>query len=35
MWPEHTFYFSNIISIDTHDDVRINKYIVLLNAKQT
>ena len=33
MWPEHTFHFTNMISVDTHDDVRINMHIVT-TAKQ-
>ena len=34
MWPEHTFHFTNMISVDTHDDVRINIHIVLMRSKQ-
>ena len=29
----HTFHFTDIISIDTHDDVRINMHIVPMRSK--
>ena len=35
MRPEHTFHFTNMISVDTHYDVRIDMHIVYCtNAKQ-
>ena len=33
MWLEHTFHFTNMISVDTHADVRTNMHIVPLRSK--
>lgn len=30
---EHTFHFTNMISVDTHADVRTNMHIVPLRSK--
>lgn len=33
MRPEPTFHFTNMISVDTHYDVRIDMHIVLMRSK--